>query len=197
MPHDMQVKLLRVLQTSEVQRIGSDKTLNVNTRIIASTHVNLSKAIKQNRFRQDLYYRLNILSIRIPPLRERGAEDILAMAKYFIIKNNKVSSLTPGAIKALTSYDWPGNARELGNTIQRALHISDSWILRKNLGLPGGSISSQSLLSGSLREMEQKMIASALGETNSNMAATAKKLGISRATLYRKVKEYKSLQDIK
>ena len=198
MPHNMQVKLLRVLQTGEVQRIGSDKILKVNTRIIASTHVNLPTAIKQNRFRQDLYYRLNILSINIPPLRNRGAKDILAMAQYFINKNNKVSRLTPDAVKALISYDWPGNARELGNTIQRALHICDSGILRKkHLGLPGGSISSQSVLSGSLREMEQKMIASALRETCSNMAATAKKLGISRATLYRKVKEYNSLPDIK
>lgn len=198
MPHDMQVKLLRVLQTGEVQRIGSDKILKVNTRIIASTHVNLPTAIKQNRFRQDLYYRLNILSIRIPPLKERGAKDILAMANYFINKNNTRGSLTPGAIKALTEYDWPGNARELGNTIQRALHICDSGILRKkHLGLPVKSVSSQLLLSGSLREMEQKMIASTLEQTGSNMAATAKKLGISRATLYRKVKEYASLPDLK
>lgn len=198
MPHDMQVKLLRVLQTGEVQRIGSDKVLKINTRIIASTHVDLLKAIQQNKFRQDLYYRLNILSITIPPLRERGAQDIVALAKYFLNKNNQHCSLTPGAIEELISYDWPGNARELGNTIQRALHICDGEILRrKHLGLPGKSISSQSPSLGSLREMEQKMIASTLEKTHFNMAATAKKLGISRATLYRKVKEYKSVSGIK
>lgn len=198
MPHDMQVKLLRVLQTGEVQRIGSDKLLKLNTRIIASTHVNLTKAIQENKFRQDLYYRLNILSITIPPLRERGPEDILALARYFINKASRSCRLTSGAKKALTAYDWPGNARELGNTIQRALHICDTGLLEeKHLGLPLKKTFPQFPQAGSLRRMEQKMIAAALEETCFNMAATAKKLGISRATLYRKVKDYQLLLDKK
>lgn len=198
MPHDMQVKLLRVLQTGEVQRIGSDKFLKVNTRIIASTHVNLTKAIQENKFRQDLYYRLNILSITIPPLRERGPDDILAMAKHFIKKNNPKCRLTPGARKVLTSYDWPGNARELGNTIQRALNICDGDILEeKHLGVSGKKTLSPFPFSGSLHDMEKKMMASVLEETLFNMAAAAKKLGISRATLYRKVKEYRLSPKIK
>ncbi len=198
MPHDMQVKLLRVLQTGEVQRIGSDKLLKVNTRIIASTHVNLTEAIQNHKFRQDLYYRLNILSITIPPLRERGPEDIMALAGYFIHKNNQKCRFDPGAVKALISYDWPGNARELGNTIQRALHLCDGETLEeKHLGLPAKLSSSRFPSSGSLREMEQKTIAAALEETHLNMAATAKRLGISRATLYRKAKEYKLLPDQK
>lgn len=188
MPHDMQVKLLRVLQTGEIQRIGSDKMLKVNTRIIASTHVNLTQAIQHNKFRPDLYYRLNILSITIPPLRERGATDILALATYFIRKNNPACRLTPGAREALAAYDWPGNVRELENTIQRALHRCDGSVLEeKHLGLPGEKTLSQGLPRGSLQEMEQKLIQSTLGETGFNMAATARKLGISRATLYRKV----------
>ncbi len=188
MPHDMQVKLLRVLQTGEIQRIGSDKMLKVNTRIIASTHVNLTQAIQHNKFRPDLYYRLNILSITIPPLRERGATDILALATYFIRKNNPACRLTPGAREVLAAYDWPGNVRELENTIQRALHRCDGSVLEeKHLGLPGEKALSQGPIRGSLHEMEQKLIQSTLGETGFNMAATARKLGISRATLYRKV----------
>ena len=191
MRHDMQVKLLRVLQTGEVQRIGSDKVLKVDTRIIASTNINLTNAIAQNRFRKDLYYRLNIFQIAIPPLRERGADDINVLAQYFVAKNKPGCRLTPASIEALKSYSWPGNARELENTIQRALHICDSNTLEaKHLGLPNGNGVQKTPLIGSLQEMEQKMISTTLIQTHHNMAETAKKLGISRATLYRKVKQY-------
>lgn len=191
MPHNMQVKLLRVLQTGEVQRIGDSKVLKVDTRVIASTNVRLTSAIAQNRFRQDLYYRLNILQITIPPLRERGTVDIKALAKYFVKKNNPHCRLTPRAMEALTSYDWPGNARELENTIQRALHVCDGETLEvEHLGLPREKDYASIPHHGSLREMEQKMIESTLARTNFNRAETAKKLGISRATLYRKVKQY-------
>ena len=191
MPHNMQVKLLRVLQTGEVQRIGASRVLKVDTRVIASTNVRLTNAIAQNRFRQDLYYRLNILQITIPPLRERGTVDIKALAKYFVKKNNPHCRLTPRAMEALTSYDWPGNARELENTIQRALHVCDGETLEvEHLGLPREKGYASIPHHGSLREMEQKMIESTLARTNFNMAETAKKLGISRATLYRKVKQY-------
>jgi transcriptional regulator with PAS, ATPase and Fis domain len=187
----MQVKLLRVLQTGEVHRIGSDKVLKVDTRIIASTNINLTNAIAQNRFRKDLYYRLNILQITIPPLRERGADDINALAQYFVAKNKPDCRLTPASIEALTSYTWPGNARELENTIQRALHICDSNTLEvKHLGLPNRNGLQKTPPIGSLQEMEQKMISTTLIQTKNNMAKTAKKLGISRATLYRKVKQY-------
>jgi len=192
MPHNMQVKLLRVLQTGEVQRIGADKVLTVNTRTIASTNVNLTRAIAQNRFRQDLYYRLNIFPISIPPLRERGAGDIRALAGYFVKKNNPRCRLTPNAMEALVTYDWPGNARELENTIQRALHVCDGEVLDvEHLGLPRKNGHGFRPHFGSLREMELKMISSTLDQTNHNMAETARKLGISRATLYRKVKQYK------
>ena len=190
MPHNMQVKLLRVLQTGEVQRIGSSKVLKVNTRIIAVTNVSLPQAIAQHRFRQDLYYRLNILPITIPPLRERSASDIRALADYFVKKINPGCRLTSAAMAALTAYDWPGNVRELENTIQRALHVCDGEVLEKDhLGLAENKREALPQR-GSLREMEQQMIASTLDLTNHNMAATAKRLGISRATLYRKVKQH-------
>ena len=187
----MQVKLLRVLQTGEVQRIGDSKVLKVDTRIIASTNVSLPKAIAQNRFRQDLYYRLNILPITIPPFRERGADDIKTLANYFVKSNNPSCRLTSEAMEALVAYDWPGNVRELENTIQRALHVCDAEILDvDHLGLPRTNLRPLRPQFGSLREMEQQMIASTLDQTNHNMAETAKRLGISRATLYRKVKQH-------
>ncbi|WP_136806966.1 sigma-54-dependent Fis family transcriptional regulator [Desulfosediminicola flagellatus] len=191
MPHDMQVKLLRVLQTGEVQPIGARKVVQTDARIIASTHVDLSQAVGQNKFRQDLYYRLNILQIRIPSLRERGAEDIMTLANYFLKKNDPQCSFTPDGCDALVSYSWPGNVRELENTIQRALHVSDSKkITGKGLGITESTSSEKIAYPGTLQEMEQKMISAILTETQSNMAETARRLGISRATLYRKVKQY-------
>jgi len=191
MPHDMQVKLLRVLQTGEVHPVGGRNALQTNARIIASTHVNLSRAVLQSRFRQDLYYRLNILQIRIPPLRERGSEDIRVLADYFLKKNDPAYLFTTDAVDALTSYNWPGNVRELENTIQRALHVCDNQkITAKDLGLTG-RLTSESLGSrGTLQQMELKIISDTLNQTKSNMAETARRLGISRATLYRKVRQY-------
>jgi len=191
MPHNMQVKLLRVLQTGEVQPVGARKALQTSARIIASTHINLSKAVSQSRFRQDLYYRLNILQIKIPPLRERGAEDIQAIASYFLKKHNPTLKFAPDALAKLISYSWPGNVRELENTIQRALHVCDSKkITTKDLGFTNQSMVHQHGTQGTLLQMEQKLISDTLEKTKSNMAETARRLGISRATLYRKVKQY-------
>jgi transcriptional regulator of acetoin/glycerol metabolism len=191
MPHNMQVKLLRVLQTGEIQRIGDSKVLKVNTRVIAATNVDLTEAIQQNRFRQDLYYRLNILSIAIPPLRERGIQDIQALANYFVNKYNPGCRLSSDAIEALAAYDWPGNVRELENSIQRALHTCYGKKLNpEDLCLPSKAGLARGTRTGTLRDMERAMIVSTLESTGFNMAETAKILGISRATLYRKVKAY-------
>jgi sigma-54 dependent transcriptional regulator, acetoin dehydrogenase operon transcriptional activator AcoR len=191
MPHSLQVKLLRVLQTGELQRIGSDKVIRVDTRVIASTNVDLLKAIAENRFRQDLYYRLNILRITIPSLRERGPQDIGALSNHFVNKLDPGRCLSVEAAQSLSAYEWPGNVRELENTIERALRISDAQeVTPAHLGLPCTGAASASTKIGSLREMEHQMIASVLEQTNFNMAESAKRLGISRATLYRKAKAY-------
>ena len=191
MPHSLQVKLLRVLQTGEIQRIGSDTVTRVDTRIIASTNVNLLSAIKENRFRQDLFYRLNILRITIPPLRERGAKDIHALATYFLRKSNPKCRLTPDAVEALSTYAWPGNVRELENTIERALHLCDGRKIKSaDLGLPPTDHQALCPTEGSLRDMERELITATLERTDRNMAEAAKRLGIARATLYRKVKAY-------
>lgn len=191
MPHHMQVKLLRVLQTGEVYRIGARKPVKIDTRIIASTHVDLTKAVGENRFREDLYYRLHVLPINIPPMRERGREDILSLARLFLSRNSSTPPvLSPEAKDALTSYHWPGNVRELENIIQRALHVCDGGeLFTKHLGLPLGD-SYKGLQQGTLEHMEQQMICKTLKEAHYNMAETARVLGISRATLYRKVKKY-------
>ncbi len=191
MPHEMQVKLLRVLQTGEVQRIGARKIIQTNTRIIAATHVNLMKMIEIKRFRKDLYYRLNIIQIKIPSLRQRGKEDIEALAVYFINRYGSGTKLSGAALDVLVGYDWPGNVRELENAIQRALHLCGRGNIKPNhLGLQERPSLSKERNSGSLRDMEHKLISETLERNRGNMAKSAKLLGISRATLYRKVKEY-------
>jgi len=191
MPHEMQVKLLRVLQTGEVQRIGARKITKTDTRIIAATHVNLMKMIELKRFRKDLYYRLNIIQIQIPSLRQRGKEDIEALAIYFISRYGSGSKLSGPALDYLVNYDWPGNVRELENAIQRALHLCTIGKIKPHhLGLPERSALTKDISPGTLREVEHRLISERLAENKGNMAKTAKLLGISRATLYRKVKEY-------
>jgi len=192
MPYNMQVKLLRVLQTGEIQRIGSTKLKKVSVRIIASTNVNLLEAIAQNRFRQDLYYRLNILPITIPPLRERGDKDIQLLADHFIEKSLPHYCLSPDAAMALEAYNWPGNVRELENTIQMALHLCDGDMIKpEHLSLMQQSEKTSLCPEGTLQMVEQEMIVSALEKTQYNMVQSAKDLGISRATLYRKIKTYR------
>lgn len=191
MPHDMQVKLLRVLQTGEVQRIGARRIIRTDTRIIAATHVNLTKMIELNRFRKDLYYRLNIIQIAIPSLRQRGPEDIEALAGHFIRRYGNGVTLSGAALDALISHNWPGNVRELENTVKRALHLcGGSKIKPRHLALQAQPNTVTDIAPGTLREMEQKMIVNTLSKAGGNMAKCAKSLGISRATLYRKVKEY-------
>jgi sigma-54 dependent transcriptional regulator, acetoin dehydrogenase operon transcriptional activator AcoR len=193
MPHHMQAKLLRVLQTGEICRIGAHKPMHVDTRIIASTHVNLSKAVENGRFREDLYYRLNVFPIVIPPLRERGEMDIMTLAEFFLKKiSTRTCRLTPNATQALKAHSWPGNVRELENAIQRAQHLSEQEDLDAvHLGLAGTTAAHPIKRPGTLEDVEREIILAALKDCGKNMATTAKKLGISRSTLYRKVKQYR------
>lgn len=191
MPHDMQVKLLRVLQTGEVQRIGAQRVIQTDARVIAATHVDLQKQISLNRFRKDLFYRLNIIEITIPPLRDRGAEDIELLAHHFVKRYGPNNSFTAEALAMLVQYDWPGNVRELENCIQRAIHLSENGLLHPHhFGLIATDQMQHSHKTGTIREMERRLINDTLQNNRGNMAKSAKSLGISRATLYRKVKEY-------
>lgn len=192
MPHRMQVKLLRVLETGEVYRIGADKPIKINTRIIAATHVNLPAAIQAGRFREDLYYRLHVFHIQIPPLKKRGRDDILLLASLFLKEGAAVPpALSLDAQNLLISYHWPGNVRELENCIQRALHFCEGETIEvRHLGMPEVVTGKTYRSSGSLDEVIRKTIKEALKKTNNSRVLTAKLLGISRATLYRKMDKY-------
>jgi DNA-binding NtrC family response regulator len=150
-PLATQVKLLRVLQEGELERVGAEETIKVDVRIIAATNQNLSQAIKEKRFREDLFYRLNVVSLELPPLRERK-EDIPLLAQYLLRKhrrlNKQVEGISKEALDCLISYSWPGNIRELENTIERAVILAKKPLIKKeDLSLPSGDIVSLSKVS--------------------------------------------------
>jgi DNA-binding NtrC family response regulator len=190
-----QVDLLRVLQQKEFRRLGGEEVIKVDVRILAATNRDIQKAIRDNRFREDLFYRLNVISIHVPPLRERK-EDIPLLVETFIRRyclemNKEEVKIAPTALKLLLDYDWPGNVRELENIIERALVIgqgkeiaaNDLPFSRKELG-PGK-------FPRSLKIMEQMHIERILEETDWNISRAARELGIDRQTLYNKIEKYK------
>ena len=205
MPLDMQVKLLRFLQEREVQRLGEKQVKTVDVRVIAATNRNLEQLIKEGRFREDLYYRLNVVPISIPALRERR-EDILITAQYIIGKLNAemgtiVTSIHAEVEEIFESYTWPGNVRELHNVIERALNVADgSMIGLEHLPLylqewaPEERLTSDKidghLLAYEVKKAEKKAILQALKRTQGNRAQAAQLLGIHRTSLYRKLEQY-------
>lgn len=193
--HSMQIKLLRVLQDKEVYMIGSKKPQKIDTRVIAATNVNLSDLVKKNEFREDLYYRLNVLNMNIPPLRERG-EDILLLIYHFANKYAKeANKLTPQfsdkALQVLKDYHWPGNVRELQNLIQSLIIMTDEnridvpdlpSIMRFSaLGKKG--------ITRTLAEVEAEYIHNVLVNVDGNKTKAAEILGIDRKTLREKIKK--------
>lgn len=206
MPIDLQAKLLRVLQEKTFRKVGGVKNILCNATIITSSNRNLKKEVHANRFRRDLYYRLNICPITIAPLRapeRRG--DIRLLAEYFLKtsticpeKSGKITSLTKLAVEALEKHDWPGNVRELSNVIERAILLETT----DKIGLSGividsleGSEISETVIAGyikdfSLAKAERELIGRALQETGWQKTRAAALLGITRATLYAKVKQH-------
>jgi DNA-binding NtrC family response regulator len=190
-----QVDLLRVLQQKEFRRLGGEEVIKVDVRILAATNRDIQKAIRENRFREDLFYRLNVISIHVPPLRERK-EDIPLLVETFIRRyclemNKEEVKIAPTALKLLLDYDWPGNVRELENVIERALVIGqgkeiaadDLPFSRKELG--------PEKFPKSLKIMEQMHIERILEETEWNISRAARELDIDRQTLYNKIEKYK------
>jgi DNA-binding NtrC family response regulator len=197
---NIQAKLLRVIQEREVTRIGSSKPIKVDMRILAATNENLAEAVKRVKFREDLFYRLSVVPIHLPPLRERK-EDIPLLVEHFLRKYNKkakknIETISPPAIKALMEYDWPGNIRELENTIERAVVLSKgNGIDIEDLMYHGISASPSFLspLSGNyktLEEMEKEYIRAVLRTQYGNKSKTSEILGIDRKTLWAKIKKY-------
>lgn len=205
-----QVKLLRVLETRQFERVGGAETLTVNIRVIAATNRDLRKYVDEGKFREDLYYRLNVIEINLPSLKERSS-DIPILCDHFIREfaernQRNVSGISQGAIAALQAYDWPGNVRELRNTIEKMVVLARGEILEaedvpeniKNaLLLKGVSLSTtalpQTTIVGeeSLAEMEKRKILDALNAAGGNKSKAAEVLGISRRTLHRKLNEWK------
>lgn len=189
-----QVDLLRVLQQKEVQRLGGEDVVEVDVRIIAATNSDLSRAIREDRFREDLYYRLNVIAVKVPPLRERK-EDIPLLAdaflrKYCLEMNKEERRIGRSALKLLMDYDWPGNVRELENIIERALVIGQADEISPD-DLP---FSSKELgpdaFPKSLKMMEKIHIQRILEATGWNITRAARDLGIDRQTLYNKIEKY-------
>lgn len=193
----LQVKLLRVLQEGEFERVGGTKVLRCNVRIISATNVDLATAIKQKRFREDLYYRLNVITINIPPLRERK-EDIPLLVSHFLKiyqeKNNKVvDGISEEVLDILTNYSWPGNVRELKNVIERAVVLTQKRIISQE-DLPENIFKNRSEdrkltipFGMPLREIEKKIIIETLRRTKGDKEITANLLGITPRTIYRKM----------
>jgi Nif-specific regulatory protein len=193
----LQVKLLRVLQEREFERVGGTVTINVDLRVIAATNKNLEEAIEMGQFRQDLYYRLNVVSLEMPALRERR-EDIMLLANYFADKigarcNRKLKGFSTEARNCLTAYDWPGNVRELENTIERAIVLGTTeWILPEDLPeavLEAKQTSgSTATYHASVVQNKKQIILRALDEANKNHAEAARLLGIHPNYLQRLIR---------
>ena len=196
----IQAKLLRVIQEREVMRIGSSKPIKVDVRLIAATNENLAECVKNGKFREDLFYRLSVVPLHLPPLRDRK-EDIPLLIDHFLHKYNRrskkqVVGLSQNVLKALTQYDWPGNIRELENTIERAVVLSKSDEIELDALVYHGISSGSSLLSPingiyrSLEEVEKEYIKTVLHARHGNKSQAAKVLGIDRKTLFTKIKKY-------
>jgi two-component system response regulator HydG len=203
LPVDLQAKLLRAIQEKEIRPVGSTKRVPINVRILAATNRDLEQAVAQGTFRRDLYFRLNVLSLRIPPLRERR-QDIPLLAAHFLERQSRTSGqervLSDDALKVMLAYDWPGNVRELENCLERAcafttgpiVHVNDlpTAIHSAPDGMPsGGDVSTRII---PLSELEKQTIMSAIAQLNGDKLMAARLLGIGKTTLYRKLKEYAS-----
>ncbi len=196
----MQVKLLRFLQEGEIKPVGSTQTLHVDVRLLAATNRNLEKMVEEGTFRQDLYYRLNVIRLTIPPLSERP-EDILPIAEFFIKKyaariHKTVLGLDESARQVLTGYTWPGNVRELENAIERAVALaSGPYLTREDFPAAMGNghvaaVPQDGVKALSLKEVERRHIAAVLRQFDWNYDLVTKILGIGRTTLWRKMREY-------
>lgn len=198
-PLMLQAKLLRVLEDQRFRRLGGLKDIQLNLRFIAATNRNLREAVEQGRFRQDLFYRLNVIHIQLPPLRERR-EDVMPLVRFFIELYNKkykraIDGITPQAEQMLLSYDWPGNVRELRNAIERAMILEDtSRITERNLPLtPSRPLPTEApppIALGSLEHQEKALIEQALARAGGNQSQAARLLSITRDTLRYKLKKH-------
>jgi len=199
---ELQVRLLRVLQEKEVQRLGGTRRVSTDFRLVAATNRNLVEDVKAGRFREDLYYRINVIEVTMPPLRERR-EDIPLLAAFFLERfarreNKAFEGISGAALERLSAHDWPGNVRELENAIERGVVVGRGPLLeaadlpphlRAAAAAPGplADLAGRDL---SLAEVERAMVAAAMARHGGNKSQAARSLGISRKLLYSKLREY-------
>jgi transcriptional regulator with PAS, ATPase and Fis domain len=196
MPLALQAKLLRVIQEKRFERVGGSREIAVDVRIVAATHQDLETAVREKRFREDLFYRLNVFPVRLPPLRERR-DALPQLTDYFVrrfagITGKPIKGVSPEAMDLLTAYDWPGNIRELQNVVERAVILGRETIrpddLPESLTRPAGTPSEGN--PGGLKVVERETILKALESAGGNRRKAAEALGISRRTLQYRLKEY-------
>ncbi len=196
----VQAKILRILQEREFERVGGNELIKVNVRVISATNADLEEEVKKGTFREDLYYRLSVFPMKLPPLRERK-DDVPLLITHFVkkyneIENREIEGVDQDALELLTNYSWSGNVRELENAIARAVVLADKQITAKELPQPVRAIGekqileSDNTLAGWIEKLEEEALRQALLECEGNISKTAKKLGIGRATIYRKAKKY-------
>jgi two-component system response regulator HydG len=205
LPIDLQSKLLRALQEKEIRPVGGTKAIPINVRILAATNRDLEEGVQQGTFRRDLYFRLNVLTLRVPPLRERK-QDVPLLAGHILERVARTTgvqrNISDGALKLMLNYDWPGNVRELENCLERAcaltsgptVHIGDLPTTLQNFHAQEPVVAVDVESSGivNLAELEKKAILHAITTLNGDKLEAAKQLGIGKTTLYRKLKEYGS-----
>ena len=201
LPALLQVKLLRFLQDKTIQRVGGREDIAVNTRIIAATNKDLVKEIASGKFREDLYYRLGVVLIKVPPLRERKG-DIIVLATFFLkrycdLYNKRIRGFNSSALESMETYAWPGNIRELENKIQRAILLSEGPLVESHdLGFDAKTMAPKKAhpdtktLKEAKEAVEKEMVLSSLDKYGGNIAKSAEELGISRPTLYDLMKKY-------
>jgi len=204
LPVDLQAKLLRALQEKEIRPVGSTRRIPINVRILAASNRNLEQAVEEGKFRKDLYFRLNVVALKLPPLRERK-QDIPMLVSYFLEKmaglGGKVRTLSDEALKLMLAYDWPGNVRELENALERASALTTGPLvqacdlptaIQNCQAQPGLPISAGKIIP--MAELEKQAILNTIAQLNGDKLMAARLLGIGKTTLYRKLKEYASRQ---
>jgi DNA-binding NtrC family response regulator len=200
LPSPLQSKLLRAIQERTIERLGSNTPVSVDIRLVTATSRNLEEAVQEGEFREDLYYRLNVVTVPLPPLRERR-QDIPALVEHFLHRGGRTTSITPKALTILDEYNWPGNVRELENTIERAVVLAREGIVTDNeiqlrplQSATDGHWASQAPLEAgwqsNLAELEKSLVERALRQAEGNKSKAAELLGIHRRLLYEKLRAY-------
>jgi two-component system response regulator HydG len=199
---DLQTNLLRFLQEKTISRLGSARSLRVDARVVAASHVDLEKAVAAGRFREDLFYRLNVLTVAVPPLRERKG-DITMLAEHFFRQciadtSSRLEGFSQQALTAMMAHDWPGNVRELFNRVQRAVVMTDRRLIAAtDLGLAGQSAPIHVGLDNARTQAEREAIHLSLQRVGRNVSQAARELGVSRMTLYRLMEKHGIALDMK